>query len=154
MGTHIGWRTPDGVDHRLGARDIRAIVAQVAASKALTDETVATVVERTGGVPLFVEELTRAVLENGDAKLSGREIPATLHDSLMARLDRLGPAKEVIQIAAVIGSEFSAYELLKRDPSNRCRGKSTTSTPAVWPMRNWCTYVASPLRRAISSSTH
>jgi predicted ATPase len=69
------------------------------------------VVERTGGVPLFVEELTRAVLESGDAKLSGREIPATLHDSLMARLDRLGPAKEVIQIGAVIGSEFS-YELL------------------------------------------
>jgi tetratricopeptide (TPR) repeat protein len=69
------------------------------------------VVERTGGVPLFVEELTRAVLESGDAKLTGREIPATLHDSLMARLDRLGPAKELIQIGAVIGSEFS-YELL------------------------------------------
>ena len=68
-------------------------------------------VERTGGVPLFVEELTRAVLESGDAKLTGREIPATLHDSLMARLDRLGPAKEVIQVGAVIGSEFS-YELL------------------------------------------
>ena len=59
-------------------------------AKALSDETVATVVERTGGVPLFVEELTRAVLESGDAKLTGREIPATLHDSLMARLDRLG----------------------------------------------------------------
>jgi len=55
--------------------------------------------------------LTRAVLESGDAKVSGREIPATLHDSLMARLDRLGTAKEVIQIGAVIGSEFS-YELL------------------------------------------
>src|SRR6202165_3936528 len=53
----------------------------------------------------------RAVLESGDAKLSGREIPATLHDSLMARLDRLRPAKEVIQIGAVIGSEFS-YELI------------------------------------------
>ena len=84
---------------------------QVAAQKALSEETIATVVERTGGVPLFVEELTRAVLESGDAKLTGREIPATLHDSLMARLDRLGPAKEVIQVGAVIGSEFS-YELL------------------------------------------
>ena len=87
------------------------MVAQVAASKALSDETVAAVVERTGGVPLFVEELTRAVLESGDAKLTGRAIPATLHDSLMARLDRLGPAKEVIQIGAVLGSEFS-YGLL------------------------------------------
>ena len=78
---------------------------------ALSEETIAAVVERTGGVPLFVEELTRAVLESGDAKLTGREIPVTLHDSLMARLDRLGPAKEVIQVGAVIGGEFS-YELL------------------------------------------
>ena len=84
--------------NRLGARDIRTMVAQVAASKALTDDTVAAVVERTGGVPLFVEELTRAVLESGEAKLTGREIPATLHDSLMARLDRLGAAKEIVQV--------------------------------------------------------
>ena len=69
-------------------------------------------IERTGGVPLFVEELTRAVLESGNEKLTGREIPVTLHDSLMARLDRLGPAKEVIQIGAVIGGEFS-YELIR-----------------------------------------
>ena len=98
--------------NRLTAGNVRTMVAQVAAKIALSDETVATVVERTGGVPLFVEELTRAVLESGDAKLTGREIPATLHDSLMARLDRLGPAKEVTQIGAVIGSEFS-YELLR-----------------------------------------
>ena len=98
--------------NRLTARNVRTMVAQVAASKALADETVATVVERTGGVPLFVEELTRAVLESGDAKLPGARFPATLHDSLMARLDRLGPAKEVIQVGAVIGSEFS-YELLR-----------------------------------------
>ena len=97
--------------NRLSARNVRTMVAQVAAQKALSDETIATVVERTGGVPLFVEELTRAVLESGDAKLTGREIPATLHDSLMARLDRLGPAKEVAQVGAVIGREFS-YELL------------------------------------------
>jgi class 3 adenylate cyclase/tetratricopeptide (TPR) repeat protein len=93
--------------NRLNAGNVRMMVAQVAAKIALSDETVATVVERTGGVPLFVEELTRAVLESGDAKLTGREIPATLHDSLMARLDRLGPAKEVLQVGAVIGSEFS-----------------------------------------------
>ena len=98
--------------NRLTAGNVRTMVAQVAAKIALSDETVATVVERTGGVPLFVEELTRAVLESGDAKLTGREIPATLHDSLMARLDRLGPPKEVLQIGAVIGTEFS-YELLR-----------------------------------------
>src|ERR1700682_1848591 len=51
------------------------------------------------------------MLEGGGLRFTGREIPSTLHDSLMARLDRLGPAKEVIQIGAVIGSEFS-YELL------------------------------------------
>src|ERR1700746_3782917 len=87
------------------------MVEEVAARKAMSDETIATVIERTGGVPLFVQELTRAVLESGDARLTGREIPVTLHDSLMARLDRLGSAKEVIQVGAVIGSEFS-YELL------------------------------------------
>jgi class 3 adenylate cyclase/tetratricopeptide (TPR) repeat protein len=97
--------------NRLSARSVRTMVGQVAARNALSDEAVAAVVERTGGVPLFVEELTRAVLESGSAKLTGREIPVTLHDSLMARLDRLGLAKEVIQIGAVIGSEFS-YELL------------------------------------------
>jgi tetratricopeptide (TPR) repeat protein len=95
----------------LSASNVRMLVAQVAAQKALTEDTVAAVVDRTGGVPLFVEELTRAVLESGDAKLSGREIPVTLHDSLMARLDRLGSAKELAQVGSVIGSEFS-YELL------------------------------------------
>jgi tetratricopeptide (TPR) repeat protein len=97
--------------NRLGVRDIRVLVAQVAAHTVLPEETVAGVVERTGGVPLFVEELTRAVLEAGDDKLSGRAIPVTLHDSLMARIDRLGPAKEVLQVGSVLGSEFS-YDLL------------------------------------------
>jgi class 3 adenylate cyclase/tetratricopeptide (TPR) repeat protein len=97
--------------NRLSARNVRRMVGEVAARKAMLEETIATVVERTGGVPLFVEELTRAVLESGDARLTGHEIPVTLHDSLMARLDRLGPAKEVAQVGAVIGGEFS-YELL------------------------------------------
>jgi class 3 adenylate cyclase len=97
--------------NRLSARNAREMVAQVAARNALASESVDAVVERTGGVPLFVEELTRAMLESGSEKLTRREIPVTLHDSLMARLDRLGPAKEIIQIGAVIGSEFS-YGLL------------------------------------------
>ena len=97
--------------NRLSARNVRTMVGEVAARNALSDETVAAVVERTGGVPLFVEELTRALLESGDAKLKGHAIPVTLQDSLMARLDRLGPAREVIQIGAVLGSDFS-YALL------------------------------------------
>jgi class 3 adenylate cyclase len=97
--------------NRLSSRNVRTMMVQVATRNALSEDAIATMVERAGGVPLFVEDLTRAVLESGDAKLTGREIPATLHDSLMARLDRLGPAKEVIQVGAVIGSEFS-YELL------------------------------------------
>jgi len=95
---------------RLSAGNVRTMVAQVAAKIALSDETVATVVERTGGVPLFVEELTLAILERGGGG-AGRAIPATLHDSLMARLDRLGAAKEVAQVGAVLGREFS-YALL------------------------------------------
>jgi class 3 adenylate cyclase/tetratricopeptide (TPR) repeat protein len=97
---------------RLSADDVREIVVQVVAQNSISAETVERVVERTGGVPLFAEELTRAVLERGDAKPEAREIPHTLHDSLMARLDRLGPAKEVAQVAAVIGREFS-HELLQ-----------------------------------------
>jgi predicted ATPase/class 3 adenylate cyclase len=97
--------------NRLSALHVRELVASVVAHSALSGETIEKVVERTGGVPLFVEELTRAVLEKGGAEPALYEIPATLHDSLMARLDRLGPAKEVAQIASVIGREFS-YELL------------------------------------------
>jgi len=91
---------------RLSAHNAHTMIGEVAAQKALSEETIAAVVERTGGVPLFVEELTRAVLERG-GESANHEIPATLHDSLMARLDRLGPAKDVVQVAAVIGREFS-----------------------------------------------
>jgi predicted ATPase len=73
----------------LGTCDVREMIEEVAAQKAMTAETIVAVVARTGGVPLFVEELTRAVLERGGDG-ANREIPATLHDSLMARLDRLG----------------------------------------------------------------
>ena len=112
---HAPWTSRSHHTHlvlnRLTARDVRELVTQVVAANSLSGEAIDHVIERTGGVPLFVEELTRAVLEKGDAKPALREIPATLQDSLMARLDRLGPAKEVAQIASVIGREFS-YELL------------------------------------------
>ena len=97
--------------NRLSPRDVREMVALVAARNSLASANVEAVVERAVGVPLFVEELTRAVLESGKAGTTTHEIPATLHDSLMARLDRMGSAKEVIQIGAVIGGEFS-YGLL------------------------------------------
>ena len=96
---------------RLNDRHTREMVAGVAARAALAKELIDAVVKRTDGVPLFAEELTRLILER-DGRSAAREIPATLHDSLAARLDRLGPAKEVAQIAAVIGREFS-YELLQ-----------------------------------------
>jgi predicted ATPase len=98
--------------NRLSARNVREMIVRVATHNVLTSETVDTVVQRTSGVPLFVEELTRSVLESGDTTLTRGKIPATLHDSLLARLDRLGSAKEVAQIAAVIGNDFS-YELLR-----------------------------------------
>jgi predicted ATPase len=98
--------------NQLSLRNARIIVEQLATQKGLSEQTIEAVVERTGGVPLFVEELTRAVLETDDNELIKRVIPVSLNDSLMARLDRLGPAKEVAQLGAVIGNEFS-YELLQ-----------------------------------------
>jgi class 3 adenylate cyclase/tetratricopeptide (TPR) repeat protein len=95
--------------NRLSVRDVREMVALVTAHNALNNQNIDAVIERTGGNPLFVEELTHAVLESGG--MSARAIPVTLHDSLMARLDRLGSAKNVLQLASVIGGEFS-YELL------------------------------------------
>src|ERR1700680_4985119 len=110
--------------NRLGERDGEALVQKLAGNAALTPDIIAEIVERTDGVPLFLEELTKAVLESagqGDrvaavlatTSLAALSVPATLHASLMARLDRLGPAaKEIAQISAVLGREF-AYELIE-----------------------------------------
>jgi predicted ATPase len=95
--------------NRLDRRDRTVLVEQIAGGKALPDEVVAQIVDRTDGIPLFVEELTKSVLESG-VPLVG--IPATLHDSLMARLDRLSSVRRVAQIGAAIGREFS-YGLLR-----------------------------------------
>jgi class 3 adenylate cyclase/tetratricopeptide (TPR) repeat protein len=96
---------------RLNDRHTREMVTGVVARAALAQDLIDAVVKRTDGVPLFAEELTRLILE-GHARSVAHEIPATLRDSLAARLDRLGPAKEVAQIASVIGRDFS-YELLQ-----------------------------------------
>src|SRR6516165_10208699 len=99
------------------------ILAEHVAGRLLPPEVLAQIVAKTDGVPLFVEELTKAVLESGllveepqgwrlDGPLPPFAIPATLQDSLAARLDRLAPVKEIAQIGAAIGREFS-YPLLR-----------------------------------------
>jgi predicted ATPase len=117
--------------NRLDWRDRTALVAQIAGGKALPDEIVAQIVERADGVPLFVEELTKRVLESAllreegdryvlDGALPPFAIPMTLYDSLMSRLDRLASVRLVAQIGAAIGREFS-YALLRtvsRFPEN------------------------------------
>jgi class 3 adenylate cyclase/predicted ATPase len=95
----------------LDRQQVRHMVSELAARYALPKEVVEGVTERTGGVPLFVEEVTRLLLERGEQG-GIQAIPPTLQQSLMARLDRLGPAREVAQVGAVIGRDFS-YELLK-----------------------------------------
>jgi len=89
----------------LGRAECAQLVAGFTATHGLTAETVAAIVAKTDGVPLFVEELTRSVMESAGAD-SGA-VPATLKDTLMARLDRLGAAREMAQIAAVIGRQFT-----------------------------------------------
>ncbi|MGA7868754.1 MAG: hypothetical protein WCA23_33095 [Stellaceae bacterium] len=103
--------------NRLGEREAAAIIAGLVGNQALLADVMAEIVERTDGIPLFVEEMTKAVLEAESEGAARRTVaavpspalavPASLHASLMARLDRLGPAKEVAQIGSAIGREFS-----------------------------------------------
>ena len=103
--------------NRLDEREIAGMIDRVMGNKALPESIRQDIIERTDGIPLFVEEMTRAVLEAesehearktaATVPSSALAIPASLHASLMARLDRLGPAKEVAQIGAAIGREFS-----------------------------------------------
>jgi class 3 adenylate cyclase len=103
--------------NRLGDWEIAAMIDRVTGNKPLPASIRLDIIERTDGIPLFVEEMTKAVLEaesEGDVRKTAAAIPssavavpASLHASLMARLDRLGHAKEVAQIAAAIGREFS-----------------------------------------------
>ena len=91
--------------NRLGRSGVEEIVARLGGDK-LPPSAVAAIIERTDGVPLFVEELTKALVESGDMS-----VPASLHDTLMARLDRLPEVKEIAQIASVIGREFDSDPL-------------------------------------------
>jgi class 3 adenylate cyclase/tetratricopeptide (TPR) repeat protein len=103
--------------NRLGREAMQSIIARIARGKRLPAPLLDEIAAKTDGVPLFVEEMTKAVIESGvlregvdayhlDGPLSALAIPTTLHDSLMARLDRLQPVKEVAQIASVIGRSF------------------------------------------------
>ena len=103
--------------NRLAQRDIEVMIDRVVGNKLIPANVRQDIIERTDGIPLFVEEMTKAVLEAGSEEEAQRTaatvpstalaVPASLHASLMARLDRLGPAKEVAQIGAAIGREFS-----------------------------------------------
>jgi tetratricopeptide (TPR) repeat protein len=95
----------------LDAAQVQRMVAELASRHALSKEVIEGVSERSGGVPLFVEEVTRLLLERGEQRGS-HTIPPTLQQSLAARLDRLGPAREAAQIGAVVGRDF-AYALLR-----------------------------------------
>ena len=108
--------------NRLSRKQAQSVVAQLTGGKALPDQVLDQIIAKTDGVPLFVEELTKTVLEAGfltesdeayalDGPLPPLAIPETLQDSLMARLDRLSKAKDVAQIGACIGREFS-FDLL------------------------------------------
>ncbi len=108
---------------RLGQSHVEVMVEKVTGGKALPREIVRQIASKTDGVPLFVEELTKMVVEsglvtevNGRYELTGPlpplAIPSTLQDSLMARLDRLATVREIAQIGATIGREFN-YELLQ-----------------------------------------
>jgi class 3 adenylate cyclase/tetratricopeptide (TPR) repeat protein len=96
--------------NRLGPDETRVIVRERLGEAGSDHSTVDALADRSDGVPLFAEELARAVSEQA-VDVNGRDIPTSLYDSLMARLDRLGPAKEVAQIASAIGREFS-FDLL------------------------------------------
>ena len=120
--------------NRVDRRDRTALVEQIAGEKALPSEVVDQIAERTDGVPLFVEELTKSVLESGllreeadrfvlDGTLPPLSIPTTLHASLLARLDRLAAVRLVAQTGAAIGREFP-YALLRCLPPTRRRAAS------------------------------
>lgn len=107
----------------LGRSQVIDLVHKAAGGKTLPEAISRQITDKSGGVPLFIEEITRSILESGDLELEGDRyvlrqsirdfsIPSTLQDSLIARLDRLGSAKDVVLAASIIGREFS-YELIE-----------------------------------------
>lgn len=121
------WKTNNHISQitlgSLHKEQIGDMIDKVTGGKVLSDQLIHELISKSDGVPLFVEELTKTVLESGielngidqeeiNGSLTSVNIPMTLNDSLMARLDRLGTAKEVAQLGSVIGREFN-YELFQ-----------------------------------------
>ena len=140
--------------NRLAQRDIDAMIDRVVGNKLLPASIRQDIIERTDGIPLFVEEMTKAVLEaegEGEARRTAGAVPspalavpASLHASLMARLDRLGPAKEVAQIGAAIGREFShallaAVVAMSMARLWRDQGKRDEARALLAPVYGWFT---------------
>ena len=109
--------------NQLGRSEVIDLIHKAAGGKTLPETIVAQIAAKSEGVPLFIEEITRSILESGDLEEVGERyvlrqsirdftIPSTLQDSLIARLDRLGSAKDVVLTASIIGREFS-YELIE-----------------------------------------
>ena len=92
--------------NHLSSAECERLARRVVQAGALSEEIIANIVERADGIPLFVEELTSSVLEAARDVTDSAAVPETLRDALMARLDRLGPAKSTAQLAAVIGRQF------------------------------------------------
>jgi class 3 adenylate cyclase len=123
---------------------VQRMIAELASRRALSTDVVRRVSERAGGVPLFVEEVTRLILERGERR-AAQTIPATLRQSLAARLDRLGSARDVAQIGAVLGRSFS-YALL-RDVASEAeaayRGSTKPRSDPPWLVSRMQTFSSS-----------
>ena len=146
--------------NRLAQRDIEAMIERVVGNELIPINVRQDIIERTDGIPLFVEEMTKAVLEAGSERAAERTVasipsstlavPASLQASLMARLDRLGSAKEVAQVAAVIGREFphALISAVARKESQNSAPRSTGSRRQVCCFGRDCHHM-----RPICSST-
>ncbi|MEM7439049.1 MAG: adenylate/guanylate cyclase domain-containing protein [Pseudomonadota bacterium] len=124
----LSWPDADHVSHmtldRLSEAESRAVVDRVMGGRAIPPEILLTIIEAADGVPLFIEELSRSVMEQSEqasGSFVGVSVPITLEDSLMARLDRLSSGKDVVQTAAVFGRRFptpAVRQLLDMEPVN------------------------------------
>jgi predicted ATPase len=137
--------------NRLAERDVDTMIDLVVGNKLIPASIRQDIIERTDGIPLFVEEMTKAVLEAGSEAAEqalaalpspALAVPASLHASLMARLDRLGAAKEVAQIGAAIGREFlhALLAVVVRKPEADLN--SALDQPSFYRCRTfmWCTH--------------
>ncbi len=168
------WRLSSPATHialvRLNADEILELVSKVTVGRSLPEEVLSQIATKTDGVPLFVEELTKMVMESDLLKQVGGAyelarplpefaIPTSIQDSLTARLDRVASVREIAQLGAVLGREFS-YEMIRAtapfDDETLISGRSAASSLRVFwkgvctqPANSQTNYRNSPLKRAI-----